>query len=275
MFQRKGFSRIRVNISRKKKRKKKRKKEKKRKEKKRKEKKRKEKKRKEKKRNLVGVSSFLANVKKSIGANRQKEASSIVLLGIVQNFLDRFAEKMLDLVFVSSGKVGNEAPLLLVDKDSTGPSGSLLIDTVEGGHSVISSGLAQDGAVVILSDTPNIGGGAGGLHHPLASTHGVLASTTSDVLNLVVLHHFLVKREVLLLGKASSPRDSSVLLEEREGNISRDVQKGVADTDNKRRLYRIGVRGRIGKGTAKKEGERRGGKKAGKATNQTCLLVTG
>ena len=171
---------------------------------------------------------------KGIGADGQKETSSIVLLSVVQKLLDGLAEEMLNLVLVGSSKVGNETPLLLVDENSTGTGGGLLVDMVEGLDSLLTSGLAEDGTVVVLSDRPDVSGGTGLLHHPLAGTHGVLTSSSSNVLDLEVLHHLFIKREVLLFSEASSPGDSAILFEERQRDISGDVQEGVADTNNER-----------------------------------------
>ena len=170
---------------------------------------------------------------KGIRADSQKETSGIVSLGVVQKVLDGLADKMVVLVLVSGSEVGNEAPLLLVDEDGTGTGGGLLVDVVEGLDTLITSSLAQDGTVLVLSNRPDVSSGTRLLHHPLAGTHGVLASSTSNVLDLKVLDHLLIKGKVLLLSKASSPRDSAILLEEGQGDISGDVQEGVADTNNK------------------------------------------
>lgn len=93
---------------------------------------------------------------------------------------------------------------------------------------VLSGTLLQGLSIGIGADGSHIGSGAGGLDHPLGDTDGILGGSTGNVLHGKILHQVGVDAHVLLLGQDGVVEGDIVLGEELSGDITRDIEEGVA-----------------------------------------------
>mmetsp|Transcript_65027 Transcript_65027/g.174610 ORF Transcript_65027/g.174610 Transcript_65027/m.174610 type:complete len:373 (-) Transcript_65027:89-1207(-) len=178
---------------------------------------------------LVVVMGVLSDMHDRVRGVSQNEAGDVVELRSSNVTLNFRGLSPLDLVLLGGGKVSNERSLSANDQHSA-LSGLGALNLIIRGVETISLGrFLQLLTELVLSDAPGVGHGARDVDLPLSNASGVLGSTTSNELNLVVGNQVLKHRQMLVFGKDGVVELHAILVQESLVHLRRDVKERVAD----------------------------------------------
>lgn len=146
------------------------------------------------------------------GLTREVVATNVVHLGILNEAPDLRLLQVVEVVVVRSTKISTQTSVV-AGNDNAAAAGLLLrVDTVLDAEASGRDGVVHDGRVLVITSTTKVDDAVGG-QDVLGTTGGVLGSTTSNQLGVVVVEQVFVQREVLLLGEDSVIGLETILVE--------------------------------------------------------------
>lgn len=161
---------------------------------------------------LVVLSSLLSELHDGRRADGEVVAADVVDVGVLDEAPDLGALQVLQVVVVGSAELSAQRAVGAGDDDTAAASLLLGVDAVLDAEAGSLDGIAQDGRVLVVTDTTEVDNAVLG-EDVLGTTGGVLGSTTSNELGVVVVEQVLVQRAVLVLSEDGVVGLQGVLVE--------------------------------------------------------------
>lgn len=162
---------------------------------------------------LVAAGSLLGELHDGGRADGKVVATDIVDLCVLDEGPDLGLLQVLKVVVVGGTKLSAHGAVV-AGNDNTATAGvDLGVDTVLDAETSLLDSIVEDGGVLVVTDTTEVDD-AVGREEVLSTAGGVLGSTTSNQLSIVVLEEVLEEALVLLLSEDGVVGLEAVLLEE-------------------------------------------------------------
>lgn len=140
--------------------------------------------------------------------------TNVVHLSTLDQLPDLGLLQELDLVVVSGTQLGAHGAVVAGDDDGAAAGGLLRVDAVLDPKADLLDGIAQDGGVLVITDTTRVDD-AVGWQHVLGATGRVLGGAAGDQLGVVVVEKLLEDAGVLSLGQDGIVGLEAVFVQER------------------------------------------------------------
>lgn len=128
------------------------------------------------------------------------ETSNVVDLGILDQAPDLGLLQVIQVIVVGGTQVGAQTAVVASDDGAAATSLLLGVNAVLDTQASGLDGLVQDGRVLVVTGTAEVDDAVRG-QDVLGTTGGVLGSTASNQLGVVVVEEILEEGDVLLLGE--------------------------------------------------------------------------
>lgn len=177
---------------------------------------------------LVAAGSLLGELHDGGRADGEVVATDIVDLSVLDERPDLGLLQVLKIVVVGGTELSAHGAVV-AGNDNTATAGvDLRVDTVLNAETSLLDSIVEDGGVLVVTNTTEIDD-AVGREEVLSTAGGILGSTTSNQLSIVVLEEVLEEALVLLLSEDGVVGLKAVLLEESLVTEGLDVEKGVLE----------------------------------------------
>lgn len=140
--------------------------------------------------------------------------TNVVHLSTLDQLPDLGLLQELDLVVISGTQLGAHGAVVAGDDDGAAAGGLLRVDAVLDPKADLLDGIAQDGGVLVITDTTRVYD-AVGWQHVLGATGRVLGGAAGDQLGVVVVEKLLEDAGVLSLGQDGIVGLEAVFVQER------------------------------------------------------------